>query len=62
MKLGFTQFLRSRLGVGLAEAKEMTDCVLEGQTVNIVIPDFSSGDVQQLEEIGVIFEASDGGQ
>jgi hypothetical protein len=55
-KVQFNQFIRSRCGFALAEAKIIVDEILQNKIVEIDFLDFSEIDKQKLIDLGVNYE------
>ncbi|MEO6802642.1 MAG: hypothetical protein ABI197_05270 [Granulicella sp.] len=54
-KIEFTKMLRSELGLGLSEAKEITDSVLDRKSVELQVSDENYGHMIELAtELGAV--------
>jgi ribosomal protein L7/L12 len=55
-KIQFNQFIRSRCGFGLAEAKAIVDEILHNKPVELEFVELSESDKQKLLELGINYE------
>ena len=55
-KVSHTNLLREAAGLGLAEAKGLTDAVPRGEVVSVTVPSGSAAErlVERLREIGAV--------